>query len=361
MVSVKYLAIKNEIVAAIEGGRYAETGVLPSELTLARQFGAARETVRRAIAELVREGLLERRRGAGTYLSKRAQKRSGRLGLLIPDRASAEIFGSFADEAVRIGSRNGYAFSVCELEQDTLDAAAVRARRMARQLVVNRVEGVIFRPFLDDRLAKANQEVLRIFRNADTPVVLIDSDVVAPPERSECDLVAIDNVSAGRRVAEHLFETHRSRVGFLMNGRSVRTNVNWRNRLFGVAGELALRGAENAVRVLDFRPDDTSALERLYRSRYRPDAIVCGNDETAVLLVAALRKVGKRVPEDVAVVGFDDAACARACVPPLTTIRQPVRPIVRTALRMLLSRIANPPSTPRETYLPAPLVVRAST
>ena len=94
---------------------------------------------------------------------------------------------------------------------------------------------------------------------------------------------------------------------------------------------------------------------------FRPDAIVCGNDETAVQLVETLRAIGKRVPEDVAVVGFDDAGIAASCRIPLTTVRQPSRQIATAVLRTLLARISRPGDSPREIRLSAPLVVRAST
>ena len=122
-----------------------------------------------------------------------------------------------------------------------------------------------------------------------------------------------------------------------------------------------MRKVEDAVRPLDFRPDSRHGLRMLYRSEFRPDAIVCGNDETAVQLVETLRAIGKRVPEDVAVVGFDDAGIAASCRIPLTTVRQPSRQIATAVLRTLLARISRPGDSPREIRLSAPLVVRAST
>ena len=74
-----------------------------------------------------------------------------------------------------------------------------------------------------------------------------------------------------------------------------------------------------------------------------------------------LAAIGKRVPRDVAVVGFDDESCARSSVPPLTTIRQPAQLIAETALKTLLARIRYPNNDPREILLDAPLIIRQST
>ena len=361
MSAERYKQAAESLADGLRGGIYAKDGKLLGEYELAKRLGVARETARKAIAELVRRGLVERRRGVGTFLTERGKRRSGLIALMIPDVSSAEIFKVISAEIERLGRANGYQFRPVAFRKRAVEESALEARRLARQLVVECVEGVIFRPFLDERMAQTNREVVRIFQNAEVPVVLIDSDIAEPPDRSECDLVAVDNISAGRRVAEHLIEKGRRRVAFLMNGLSMRSNANWRNRLFGVAGELALGGIESAVKVLDCRPDDQEALARLYRSHFRPDAIVCGNDETAVILMRTLQAIGRRIPTDVAVVGFDDAACAASATPPLTTVRQPAKLIAKTALRMLFARIANPKIEVREAYLPAPLVVRRST
>ena len=146
-----------------------------------------------------------------------------------------------------------------------------------------------------------------------------------------------------------------------MQNHSPYANANWRNRLFGLAGELALMGCEESVRRLDFSPDDESAVASLMRSRKRPDAIVCGNDEHAARLVKTLVSLGRRIPGDVAVVGFDDMEIARSTTPPLTTVSQPVRKLAATAFKSLLARIRYPNNDPREILLDARLVVRRST
>ena len=74
-----------------------------------------------------------------------------------------------------------------------------------------------------------------------------------------------------------------------------------------------------------------------------------------------LGRLGKRVPEDIAVVGFDDIAIARATTPPLTTISQPVKKLAATAFKTLLARIRYPSNDPKEILLDAPLVARQST
>ncbi|NLF98549.1 MAG: LacI family transcriptional regulator, partial [Lentisphaerae bacterium] len=98
-----------------------------------------------------------------------------------------------------------------------------------------------------------------------------------------------------------------------------------------------------------------------FASGMTPDAIVCGNDEEAAVLMPTLVALGKRIPDDVAVVGFDDVLCAQLCIPNLTTIHQPVELIAEAALGFLVSRIADAAMPAREVTIDAPLIRRGST
>ena len=234
-------------------------------------------------------------------------------------------------------------------------------RHMARLLATRPVEGVIFRPLINEKFSHVNQEVVKVFEHAETPVVLFDSDVEKKPRRSACDIVAVNNVDAGRAVAGCLIESGRKRIAFNMVDCVAGKNENLDNRFFGVAGESVMRGLYDGVRPVTVEPSDIPALKRLLRSRWHPDAIVCGNDEIAVKLVGSLKELGVSVPKDVAVVGFDDVSCARQCVPPLTTVRQPSRQIAQSLLKTLLFRMRSPDAPPQEIYLESPLICRGTT
>ena len=358
---MKCREIHDKLVKDIISGVYTKAGRLPSEASLAASFGASRMTLRAALEELRRQGLIEKRNGTGSFLTRRAFRRSGLIGLVIPDYADFEFFTAVEDEVKRHARRLGYHVELLFTQKRSREAIVLDMRRKVRKLAVARVEGVIFRPFVTESLASTNKEIVDIFRHAEVPVVLIDSDITQPPRRSDCDLVAIDNISAGRQIAGHLYERGYRRIAFLMQNRSPFANANWGDRLFGLAGELALRGCEESVRQLDFSATDANALGALFRSRRKPDAIVCGNDEQAAHLMETLAVLGKHAPEDVAVVGFDDIALARSTTPPLTTISQPVKKLASTAFKSLLARIRYPNNDPREILLDAPLVIRQST
>ena len=100
---------------------------------------------------------------------------------------------------------------------------------------------------------------------------------------------------------------------------------------------------------------------RKFLAKEKPDAIVCGNDKTAAHLRQTLAHIGKRVPEDVMLAGFDDVQIASVMTPQLTTVRQPCEAIADAAFSALLERMRRSDLQPREILLPAWLVAREST
>ena len=353
--------IAKRLLTNILSGTYADTGRLPSESSLAARFDVSRMTLRAALDELRRQGLIEKRNGIGSFLTKRAFRRSGEIGFVVPDFETFAFFTEIKKEIERHASRLGYRIDLVFTREQGHAAIVRDIRNKVRKLAAKRIEGVIFRPFVAEEFSETNGEIVNIFRHAEVPVVLIDSDITRPPERSDCDLVAVNNIGAGRQIADHLHERGYRRIAFLMENRNPLANANWGNRLFGLAGELALLGCDESVRQLAFPPTDETAVGKLLRSRTRPDAIVCGNDEQAERLIATISRLGKRIPDDIAVVGFDDMPIARSTLPPLTTVAQPVRKLAGTAFKALLARIRYPNNDPREILLNAPLVVRSTT
>jgi DNA-binding LacI/PurR family transcriptional regulator len=115
----------------------------------------------------------------------------------------------------------------------------------------------------------------------------------------------------------------------------------------GVEGNFTQQGGE-------------AAMERLLAEQPDVDGIFVANDLMAAGAVAVLREHGRRVPDDVAVIGFDDSAAARDCRPPLTTVRQPVEDMAAEMARMLLDRIDRPDQPPTSMIFEPALVTRES-
>ena len=353
----KYRTICDTLKSEILGGRYSSGRRFPSEAQLVRRFGGSRITVIHALQELSRLGLIVRRKGQGSFLTRRAVNCGRSIGMIIPI-SRGEIFPPICREITRLAQQDGYSIQLADFLAVEDGERLAESRRIAESFVAQGVLGVIFH--LTDGIpdaARINETALKVFDDAGIPVVLTDSDVAPYPERSRYDVVGADDVDAGYRLTLHLIELGAKRILFFLP-KFGGTSFTNRCRGFRVAidGVSRVRGA-----VFKGLPEDVAAVRRLLRKGDMPDAIICGNDRVAAALMTTLVALGKRVPEDIRVAGFDDVNFARLVSPGLTTMHQPCAEIGATAYRTLLARVENPGLPPRSICLTAPLVVRAST
>lgn len=352
---VKYREIFERLQKDLRDGRYPYGVPLPSEESLVRMYGVSRITVVRAMDELVRKGLVFRRRGAGTFATRIACSESGRLGLIVPSLSFGEIFPHICQALTRCAQGDGYSFVLGDISSPHPDERAHEACRVASSLVEQRVAGVVFQPlaFLPTP-ERITQEILSRFREAGIPVVLLDRDV----EQTDVphDFVGIDNLGAGRALGAHLLQRGAKYVAFLTRPNCASVI---RDRFDGVAS--ALVGSRTRFEIVSADPSDHTRLSRLFRGRIRPDAVICESDYVAARLRNTLIRLKLSVPRDVMLAGFDDLRCAVTVTPPLTTIHQPCADLAATAYRVLRERIHNPDLPSRKILLPAPLVIREST
>jgi len=218
-----------------------------------------------------------------------------------------------------------------------------------------RVAGVLISPLHED-MAK-----LWRLRESGTPVVLVDR---GSGDRSFSS-VSVDDVEGGRLAAAHLIKLGRRRIAYVGGPDSIE---QVRHRLEGAREVIA--GTQDAV--LDYLPtakltviEGRTAGERIAAMDpdARPDAVFAANDLLAMGLLQAFVMSGKiRVPEDIALVGYDNIDFAESAIVPITTIAQPASEIGRTAVDVLLREAEAGKDAVREQFIFAPkLVVRAST
>lgn len=189
------------------------------------------------------------------------------------------------------------------------------------------------------------------------PLVVIDDQGQRPPWPS----VATTNAAGGAAAARHLLDSGRRDPLVVLGPRRYGCV---RDRLDGFRRALGERGGrlpEAMVVDGDFTlPSGRAAVARALAEGRRFDSVFALNDQTAFGVLRALRQAGRGVPDDVAVVGFDDLPLAVAADPPLTTVRQPMRAMGETAARMLLGHFGGTPPPAEPAVLPTELVVRAS-
>jgi DNA-binding LacI/PurR family transcriptional regulator len=356
--SPKYQRVFDDLRKEILSGKYRPGEKMPSEADLVKRFGASRSTVGRAVRELRRSDLVERRAGSGTYVrADRAQGLS--FGLLIPELGRTEIFEPIcqgmadapqaADHALLWGKTGSGNVAVTRQEQ---------AWQLCQQYIARNVSGVFFAPLerlpADDR---TNHRIIAAFEKARIPVVLLDRDFLPYPQRSRHDRVGIDNRRTAFVVTEHLVQLGARRVVFLSFQRSPSTVEE---RISGYREALFMHGlpVEPAfVQCLD--SDDQEAIHHVLETVH-PDAFVCVNDATAARVMRSLLNLGRRIPQDVRVVGIDDVGYASLLPVALTTMHQPCREIGMAAMAAMLERLSRPDMPVRDVLLECRLVVRDS-
>ena len=348
-----YSEIAKILRKEIRAGVYADSGTFPSLTKIVQRFGVSRPSAVRSIAELKRLGLVTVRKGAGTFV----QKVNRTIGLAIPGTADSEFFSAIMDGIVYNCNRYGMDLVAGDVFPVAHKRRAVQAERLARHLVSIPAAGVIMQPVAYSQEAqRVNGIIADILDKAGIPVVLIDYDLLPPPERSRYDLVAIDNFNAGRKVAAHLIDAGAKRICCLLYKLSA-DSVH--ARFAGVDAEV-YRVTGRHVNIIEAKPDDVDLISAGLE-KCSPDAIVCSNDIAALKLSKTLAKLKVRIPQDIKLAGFDDVIEAGRMNPPLTSIRQPCFDLATTAFRTLLERMKNPELPPRQILLDTSLVIREST
>ncbi|RMG87753.1 MAG: LacI family transcriptional regulator [Chloroflexi bacterium] len=172
--------------------------------------------------------------------------------------------------------------------------------------------------------------------------------------------IDVDNVDGGRTATEHLINLGYQRVATIASNK----NLSGEERLQGYRQALEAHGRPfepDLVVYGDYSAESAYiAMQRLLALDELPDAIFIASDSMAIGAMRAIREAGLQVPDDVAIVGFDDLPTAVQTDPPLTTIHQPIDEVGRLAVSTLLDLADNPETTPREIILPTKLVIRAT-
>lgn len=280
------------------------------------------------------------------------QLRAGKsrsIGMLVLD-----VGNPFFTDVAR-GAEDRAATAGMTLLLGNSDEKSTRELAYLEQFEEQRVHGLLITPAGED-LARLD----RLRRNG-TPVVLVDREA----ERRDFSSVSVDDVAGGYLAARHLIDIGRRRLAFVGGPDSIRQVSD---RLAGARAAVA----ESPGVTIEQLPTDSMTVAQgraageAIRSRApedRPDAVFAANDLVAMGVLQGLMRLGEvRVPEDVALIGYDDIDFASAAVVPLSSIRQPAALIGRTAVELLMREAEDGPGFEHEQVVFQPeLVVRAST
>ncbi|WP_043621757.1 LacI family DNA-binding transcriptional regulator [Nonomuraea candida] len=277
------------------------------------------------------------------------QGRTGMIALVVPE-LDVPYFAELAREVIRAARAQGYVVMV-----DQTDGDGDRERELlGRDSRATMFDGLLLSPLsvsADELRARAHR----------VPIVLLGEHIF----NGSFPHVAIDNVSAARDATTHLLELGRRRVAAI-GDQPYATGETAQLRTSGYRQAHLRAGLEVDEELIVSTPHfhrrlGAEAMERLLALPEPPDAVFCYNDLLALGAIRALTRAGRRVPDDVAVVGLDDIEEGQYSTPSLTTIAPDKGEIARRAVDTLLESIRGTAGAPAEIVVPHRLIVREST
>ncbi|MFE3149259.1 MULTISPECIES: LacI family DNA-binding transcriptional regulator [unclassified Streptomyces] len=344
----------------------------PTVYDVAERSGVSIATVSRvyrtpdSVRAQTRERVLEAARQLGYVPSGNARglasRTTGVLGLCFPDYADPDAEAdaeadSDADDAVmlysdqiirgmeRAARRHGYALLIAASLEGGPESLVAK--------VAGRVDGFAV---LAQTVPTEDLEVI----SRRLPVVMI----AGPREIDHLDHIVVANADGERELARHLIEDHGLRRLAFVGGEVESPDAEARFLGFRQAcrdAGLPVPDAPDLRAEMMTQAEGARAAEALLdREGERPQGVLFANDQMAVGALRALERRGVRVPEDIAVTGFDGIPLSRIVRPPLTTVRQPIRQLGEQAVELLVQRLGNSGSEPVSLMLPVSLIRRAS-
>ena len=271
-------------------------------------------------------------------------QRTRSIGLILPYLYDP-FFANCAHAVTTVAKENGYTVLITTSNEDP-DTEYDEAEQMLQR----HVDGVVVIP------AKARQSRLTRALFGKTPVVAFDRAVSDPA----IDVVLVQNTAGARRIVGHLIEHGHQRIAFMALSRSLFT-INARY----LGYRRALQDAslqEDAFFGCESREETLRTVQLKLRGANAPTAIMTSNTLVTRYVLEALLHLGVKVPQDVALVAFDDFDMAELVSPPLTVVRQPAQEMGRVATNLLFDRIARGelPRTGNRIVLPVEIVLRRS-
>jgi LacI family transcriptional regulator len=271
-------------------------------------------------------------------------QRSRSIGLIIPYLYDP-FFATCAHAVTAVAKEHGYSVIITTSDEDP-DIEFAEAEQMLQR----NVDGLVVIPsrFRHSRLTRA------LFNK--TPVVAFDRPVSDPA----LDVVLVQNTAGSRRIVQHLIEHGHQRIGFMGLSRNLFT-IN--ARFLGYRRALQDAGLkEDSFFGCDSQEDTLRAVRNKLHGPNAPTAFFTSNTLATRYVLASLMNLGVKMPNDLALVGFDDFDLAEFTSPPLTVVRQPAQEMGRVATNLLFDRIARGelPQTGNRIVLPVEIVLRRS-
>ncbi|NCC08165.1 MAG: GntR family transcriptional regulator [Clostridia bacterium] len=355
------MAIKYKFLAELLREDIRQNGAqanykIATETELMQRYHMSRQTVRHALKMLADEGVVETRQGSGTYSTGRMNTVNMRQVAIITSFLDDYIFPTILHDAQMVFSDAGYSTLVFATEN-----GVGTERSILLKLIEHPVSGILIEGS-KTALPNPNADLYQKLRLSGVPLIFLHG---AYAELSNLPCVCDDNYGGGYRLTQYLMEKGHTQISGIFKS----DDVQGPQRYYGMVS--ALRDASLPIRDSGLFWYDTQARQEMLENHdyallhyfinnrlSTSTAVICYNDEIAFLLIKELLAAGKRVPEDVAVVSFDNSYYSQMGQVNITSLRHKGERMGRLAAEQLL-HLLHGESVPTRT-LRWELVQRAS-
>jgi len=273
------------------------------------------------------------------------KKQTNTIGLIISD-ISNPFYPPLLRGVENTINKFGYSLILCNTDEN-----AEKEKQYLKVMLEKRVDGLIV-----SLASPANARFLKEFEKRNIPIVCIDRK----PENMEVDTVCVDNVQGAFMAVEHLLKIGHRRIGMVSGIRGITTTEG---RVEGYLKALKDHGVDKSLIVEGKSTIEGAigAIKELLNLDFSSTALFSCNNLITLGIYIGLKKHGKKIPKDIAVVGFDDLDWAEALYPPPTVVSQPTYAIGATAAQILIQRtLKEGPKNRQNIVLKTELIVRES-
>lgn len=276
-------------------------------------------------------------------------KRTNTIGVIVP-HINRYFFSSVISGIEEVAYSNGFAVTISQ-SNDKFE----KENKIAQTLFTNRVDGLI----LSIGMGTTSVDHLKLFSDKNIPMVFFDRVV----DEINTHKIVIDDFGCSYRAMQHLIKQGAKIIAHIGGPLNLKIYENRQNGYLQALKDAGLEVNENMIINNNLtRTEGTITIQKLLSYKEKPDAILCANDTTALSVIIYLKKIGIKVPEEMAVFGFSNEPFSEVVTPSISTVKQPGFLMGKKAAQLIIKDIIHKNSSAvyENIVMPAELIIRDS-